>query len=191
MDCLGPDSPRKPLTFLLQSCYVYLLNLMVVLLSGLEQKPPHQLWGPGSSWMPLPWWSPLSLTNLWNGGHLSWLVNGHPVSALRRNHVDQLWFTSKKCQLVWNTMWTQCHWLWYFRPSASPEGLACSGSWRCWSNEKKQVVRCPPVIWGRLRGICNLSPSKCLHTLKLGVIMKMNCKTISSWGSFLLPISPP
>lgn len=53
-----PASPSKPLAFLPPLSSVYFLNLIIVLLSDLGQKPPHQLWGPGFSWMSLPWRSP-------------------------------------------------------------------------------------------------------------------------------------
>lgn len=58
-----PASPSKLLAFLPQLSFVYFLNLIIVLLPGLGQKPPHQLWGPGFSWMSLPWHSPGHLAN--------------------------------------------------------------------------------------------------------------------------------
>lgn len=99
---------------------------MIVLLPGLKQKPPHQLWGPVSSWVSLPWHPPIP-------GHSSSsdiVVISADCSTANKSplwedimYVD---FGLPPRSVDWSEkmMWTHYHWPWYFRFSTSEDNMA-------------------------------------------------------------------
>lgn len=69
-------------------------------------------------------------------------------------------------------------------PAAQSTRLEAWGLRQCWWAEVKQMVRCSLVSRARLRGVYSLlCPSRCLHILKVGMIIKMYIK-LSTSGAF-------